>query len=69
LAAAKELGISSKLGLGILLAAATMVGPAPVHRYEEAASAVVAPPLSSREKEKAWLDEFLNQGQAGMYSL
>jgi hypothetical protein len=66
---AKKLGISSNLGLGILLDAVTQEGVGALRRYEEATSQLVSPPLGNREKEKAWLEEFLNQRQARLKSL
>jgi hypothetical protein len=66
---AKRVGVTSKLGLGILLDATVMEGPGGLRRYVEAASRAVPLPLDNREKEKAWLEEFLNQRQARLKAL
>ena len=63
---ARGLGISSKLGSAILYDTATHLGTARAHRLREAASLVVSPPVDSRDKEKAWLGEYLNQRDQAM---
>ncbi len=57
---AKQLGISSKLGTAILLDAAVFIGTHSAEKLQEAASGNVSPPLDSREKETAWLNQFLD---------
>jgi hypothetical protein len=66
---ARQTGITSKLGLGILLDTAVMEGVGALRRYAEAASKAVPPPLDKQEREKAWLLEFLNQRQARLKTL
>jgi len=58
---AKELGVSSPLGLAILLNAAVWTGNGRASTLADTASTVVAPPLNTRDKESAWFTEFLNQ--------
>jgi HEAT repeat protein len=58
--AAKDLGMSSKLGTAILFDAAVYLGPNNASKLQEGASRAVAPPLDSQEKETAWLNEYLN---------
>lgn len=62
---ARELGVSSKLGVTILYDTATHVGTARAHKFEKATSMKIPPPLESRDKEKAWFSDYLDQrGQA-----
>jgi hypothetical protein len=61
LATAQELGISSKLGIAILYDTAVAHGVAGAERFQEAASRVISPPLDTREKERGWLNEYLDQ--------
>jgi hypothetical protein len=63
---AQELGISSKLGIAILYDTAVQSGQSRARKLKESASATVTPPLSSREKEAAWLKEFLDQRDKAM---
>lgn len=63
---ALELGMSSKLGIAILYDTAVQSGQNRARKLKESASATVAPPLSLREKEAAWLKEFLNQRDKAM---
>jgi hypothetical protein len=58
---AQELGMSSKLGVAILYDAAVQHGMTKGQKFQQAASAAIVPPLISREKEAAWLKEFLAQ--------
>ena len=58
--AAKELGISSKLGVAVLFDTAVQLGDGKASQLQEATSKVVSPPLNTRDKEKAWLNEYLN---------
>lgn len=58
--AANQLGISSKLGMGILFDTAVQIGIGSARKLQEGASQLVPPPLVSREKEAAWLNEYLD---------
>jgi hypothetical protein len=63
---AQELGISSKLGVAILYDTAVQNGVARARKFQEAASKVVSPPLDTRDKERAWLNEYLEQRDKAM---
>jgi Glycosyl hydrolase family 46 len=63
---ARELRISSKLGSAILYDTATHIGTSRARKLQEVTSKVVAPPLGSRDKEKAWLSEYLDQRDQAM---
>lgn len=63
---AKDLAISSKLGIAILYDTAIQSGQGRARKLQEIASATIAPPLTSREKEAAWLKEFLDQRDKAM---
>lgn len=63
---ARKLGISSKLSIGILYDTAVQVGSSRSLKFEEATSAVISPPLDTREKEVAWLNAFLDQRDKAM---
>ena len=67
--AAKQLGMSSKLGTAILLDTSVQMGTHSAENLQEGASRVVPPPLDSREKEKAWLTEYLNLRDSKMQQL
>ena len=68
--AARELGISSKLGIGILNDTATHIGTSRASKLKELASIAVLAPLNSREKEAAWLNAFLdNRDKASQQGL
>jgi Glycosyl hydrolase family 46 len=58
---AQRLGMSSKLGVAILYDTAIQSGQGRGRKLQEVTSATVPPPLTSREKEAAWLKEFLDQ--------
>ncbi|MCC4118712.1 chitosanase [Aromatoleum toluclasticum] len=57
---ARDLGVSSKLAVAILYDTAIQIGQGRARKLQAAASERVPPPLSSREKEAAWLDAFLD---------
>ena len=58
--------MSSKLGVAILYDTAIQSGQGRGRKLQEVTSAIVAPPLTSREKEAAWLKEFLDQRDKAM---
>jgi hypothetical protein len=66
--AARELGISSKLGSAILYDTATHLGTGRAHKLQEATSKIVSSPLDSLDEEKAWLSEYLDQRDQAMQS-
>lgn len=63
---AQGLGMSSKLGVAMLYDTAIQIGQGRARKLQEVASATVPPPLTSREKEAAWLKEFLDQRDKAM---
>lgn len=66
---ASELKIQSKLGREILYDTAFHEGEDRARGYQDLTCKIVPPPLDSREKEKAWLSEFLNQRQKRLEEL
>ncbi len=58
---ARELGISSKLGIAILFDTATHIGTIQAGKLKDMTSKAISPPIDSRDKEKAWLIEYLKQ--------
>ena len=67
--AASELKIQSKLGREILYDTTVFEGEELARGYQDLTCKLVSPPLDSREKEKAWLSEFLNQRQKRLEEL
>ena len=63
---AQDLGMSSKLGVAILYDTAINMGQSRARKLQETTSATISPPLTSREKEAAWLKEFLDQRDKAM---
>ena len=64
--AARELGISSKLGIAILFDTAAHIGVRRAQKLKEMTSKSMPPPLDTQDKEKAWLTEYLDQRNEAM---
>lgn len=64
--AARELGISSKLGIAILFDTATHIGVTRARKLKEMTYKSMPAPLDTRDKEKAWLTEYLDQRDEAM---
>jgi len=65
---ARDLGISSKLGVAILYDTATHMGATRAGKFKQATSEVISLPLDSRDKEKSWLSEFVRRRDEAMQS-
>jgi hypothetical protein len=63
---AQNLGITSKLGVAILYDTVYQHGTGTASKFEKAASNVVASPLNTREKEIAWLNQFLDERETSL---
>jgi ElaB/YqjD/DUF883 family membrane-anchored ribosome-binding protein len=66
---AKSLGVSSALGLAILLDAAVQMGPSRAGALADSTSQKVTPPLNTREKEEQWFTEFLNERESNLQQI
>ena len=63
---AREIGITSKLGIAILQDTATHIGSRKAGQLKAITSKKISPPLNTRDKEKAWLNEYLDQRDEAM---
>ncbi len=57
----QQLGISSPLAISILEDTSAQMGSANAQRLKDGTSAAVPPPLSTRDKQAAWLTEYLDE--------
>ncbi len=63
---ARELEVTSKLGIAILFDTATHIGAKRAEKLKEMTSNSIPPPLDTRDKEKSWFTEYLVQRDEAM---